>query len=146
MMRSIQFQITVIFNPTIFMQTQVLTHIVSRLQHIKGITAIALGGSRARGTHTEKSDVDIGIYYETENALDISALSRLATELDNSDRQNLVTPFGGWGKWINGGGWLCVGGVPVDFLYRDLGRVRLAIASCHASADLSIFHLEYSNK
>ena len=80
------------------MQTQIVTYIVSRLQHIKGITGIVLGGSRARGTHTEKSDVDIGIYYETENALDISALSCLANELEDSDRQNLVTPIGGWGK------------------------------------------------
>ncbi len=131
-MGSIQLKIAVRFDITSFMQTQVLTHIVSRLQHIKGITAIVLGGSRARGTHTEKSDVDIGIYYEEEHPLDLSALSHLATELDDSDRENLVTPIGGWGKWINGGGWLCVGGVPVDFLYRDLGRVRLALADSHA--------------
>ena len=86
------------------MQSQLVTHIISRLQHIKGITAIALGGSRARGTHTEKSDVDIGIYYEAEGSVDLAELSRVATELDDNHRENLVTPVGGWGKWINGGG------------------------------------------
>lgn len=110
------------------MQSQLLSQIVSRLQNIEGITAIVLGGSRARRTHTEKSDVDIGIYFEAAYPLDISALSHLATQLDDNHRENLVTSIGGWGKWINGGGWLVVGGVPVDFLYRDLARVRQVIA------------------
>jgi predicted nucleotidyltransferase len=114
------------------MQSQLVTHIISHLQHIKGISAIALGGSRARGTHTEKSDVDVGIYYEAEGSLDLAELSRVATELDDNHRENLITPIGGWGKWINGGGWLCVDGVAVDFLYRDLARVRQVIADNHA--------------
>ncbi len=115
-------------NPPLLMQSQLLSQIVSHLQNIEGITAIVLGGSRARGTHTEKSDVDIGIYFEAAYPLDISALSHLATQLDDNHRENLVTSIGGWGKWINGGGWLVVGDVPVDFLYRDLGRVRQVIA------------------
>ncbi len=114
------------------MASQLITYIVSRLQHVKDITAIVLGGSRARGTHTQKSDIDIGIYYEAERPLDLSTLNRLATELDDNHRENLVTPIGGWGRWINGGGWLCVNDVPVDFLYRDLARVRQVIADSHA--------------
>jgi hypothetical protein len=43
-----------------------------------------------------------------------------------------VTPRGdgrrSGGPWINGGGWLTIGGVEVDLLYRDLGRVRSVIA------------------
>jgi predicted nucleotidyltransferase len=41
-------------------------HIVDCLQLVEGIVAIALGGSRARGNHTPKSDVDLGLYYQSE--------------------------------------------------------------------------------
>jgi predicted nucleotidyltransferase len=99
--------------------TQFVRRVVDRLQSVRGVAAIALGGSRARGTHTQKSDVDLGIYYQPENPIDLMALNRLASELDDDRGPNLVTPIGGWGKWINGGGWLRIEGVPVDFLYRD---------------------------
>jgi hypothetical protein len=35
-----------------------------------------------------------------------------------------VTRPGEWGPWVDGGGWLHVGGTAVDWLYRDLDRVR----------------------
>jgi len=35
-----------------------------------------------------------------------------------------VTEIGGWGPWINGGGWLTITCTRVDLLYRDLGKVR----------------------
>ncbi|MBW4507533.1 MAG: nucleotidyltransferase domain-containing protein [Scytonematopsis contorta HA4267-MV1] len=108
-----------------------INHVVSRLQSINGITAIALGGSRARGNHTNKSDVDLGIYYNPENPPDVIALNRLASELDDNHRVNLVTAIGEWGKWINGGAWLQVEGVAVDFLYRDLAKVNRVIDDCH---------------
>jgi predicted nucleotidyltransferase len=106
--------------------------IVERLQSIQGIAAIALGGSRARGNHTQTSDVDLGIYYKPEKSLDLIALNRLASELDDNHRTNLITPIGEWGKWINGGGWLQIEGVAVDFLYRDVAQVSRAIDACHA--------------
>jgi predicted nucleotidyltransferase len=102
------------------------------LPSIQGIAAIALGGSRARGNHTHKSDVDLGLYYKPENPLDLIALNHLASELDDNHRENLITPIGEWGKWINGGGWLQIEGVPVDFLYRDVDRVNRVIDNCHA--------------
>ena len=111
---------------------QFIDHIVSRLQSIQGIAAIALGGSRARGNYTKKSDVDLGIYYNPENPIDLIALNRLASELDDDHRPNLITPIGEWGKWINGGGWLKVEGVPVDFLYRDVAQVEHVIDDCCA--------------
>lgn len=94
--------------------------------------AIALGGSRARGNHTSKSDVDLGLYYQPENPPDLLALNHLASELDDNHRTNLITLVGEWGKWINGGGWLKVEGVPVDFLYRDVDQVNQVIDDCHA--------------
>ena len=111
---------------------QFINHIVSSLRSIEGITAISLGGSRARGNHTNKSDVDLGIYYNKENQPDLIALNRLAYELDDKHRVNLITAIGGWGKWINGGGWLQVQDVGVDFLYRDLAKVNRVIDDCHA--------------
>ncbi|MDZ8261056.1 nucleotidyltransferase domain-containing protein [Nostoc sp. ChiQUE01b] len=110
---------------------QFINHIVSSLLSIEGITAIALGGSRARGNHTLKSDVDLGIYYNPENPPDLIALNRLACELDDNHRVNLITAIGEWGKWINGGGWLVVEGVGVDLLYRDLAKVNRVIDDCH---------------
>lgn len=107
-------------------------YVVDRLQSVHGISAITLGGSRARGNHTPKSDVDLGIYYKPENPLDLLALNHLASELDDNHRANLITPIGEWGKWINGGGWLKVEGLAVDFLYRDLTQVNCAIDDCHA--------------
>jgi predicted nucleotidyltransferase len=111
---------------------QFIHRVVERLQSIQGIAAIALGGSRARGNHTQKSDVDLGIYYNPENPLDVTALNHLASELDDNYRANLITPIGGWGKWINGGGWLKIEGVSVDFLYRDVVQVNRVIGDCHA--------------
>lgn len=111
---------------------QFIHRIVNRLQLVQGIVAIALGGSRARGNPTPKSDVDLGIYYNSEHPPDLIALNHLASELDDNHRANLITPIGEWGKWINGGGWLKVEGVPVDFLYRDLAQVNCVIDDCHA--------------
>jgi predicted nucleotidyltransferase len=111
---------------------QFIHYVVEPLQSVRGIAAISLGGSRARGNHTQKSDVDLGIYYQPENPLDLVALNRLAAELDDTHRPNLIVPIGGWGKWINGGGWLQVEGVPVDFLYRDVAQVSRVIDDCHA--------------
>ena len=111
---------------------QFINHVVARLQSIEGIAAITLGGSRARGNHTKKSDVDLGMYYKPENPPDLIALNHIACELDDNHRVNLITAIGEWGKWINGGGWLQIQGVPVDFLYRDLTQVNRVIDDCHA--------------
>ncbi|MBI4784018.1 MAG: nucleotidyltransferase domain-containing protein [Oscillatoriophycideae cyanobacterium NC_groundwater_1537_Pr4_S-0.65um_50_18] len=111
---------------------QFIHQVIDRLQAIEGIVAIALGGSRARGTHTHQSDVDLGIYYQPENPPDLLSLNHLASQLDDNHRTNLITPIGGWGKWINGGGWLKVEGIPIDFLYRDVAQVTRIIDDCHS--------------
>jgi predicted nucleotidyltransferase len=104
--------------------------IASRIQPIHGVQAVVLGGSRARRTESPDSDIDLAIYYYPHTPLDLAALNRLATELDDDHRAGLLTPIGGWGRWINGGGWLNVYGIAVDFLYRDLAKVEIEIADC----------------
>lgn len=104
--------------------------IVEQVRRVDGVRAIVLGGSRARGTHTPGSDVDLGIYYHPDQPLDLQALDEVAAELDDRHRPGLLTPIGGWGPWINGGGWLAVQGQPVDFLYRDLRHVSASIDAC----------------
>jgi predicted nucleotidyltransferase len=110
---------------------QPLLHgIVTHLKPINGIAAIVLGGSRARGLHTDASDYDIGIYYSSAEQFDIAALNQAAQALDDEHRANLCTSLGGWGPWVIGGGWLRVDGVAVDLIYRDIQRVRVTIADC----------------
>ena len=102
---------------------QLVTEKLSSLPCIEGIV---LGGSRARGIHTEDSDIDIGIYYKSES-FDINAINQLAAELDDDHRSNLVVPPGAWGDWVNGGGWLIINGYHVDLILRDIKRVEQII-------------------
>ncbi|MFF2961758.1 nucleotidyltransferase domain-containing protein [Streptomyces sp. NPDC057963] len=98
----------------------------SRLTALPGIRAVALGGSRARGTHRPDSDWDLGVYYR--GAPDVAALTALASEVQGSPAE--VAGPGGWGPWVNGGAWLRVDGVPVDWILRDLDRVEAVWADC----------------
>lgn len=102
---------------------QIVTEKLSSLPCIEGIV---LGGSRARGTHTEDSDIDIGIYYNSES-FDLTAINQIATELDDEHRNDLVVPPGAWGDWVNGGGWLVINGYHVDLILRDIKRVEQII-------------------
>ncbi|MET8834703.1 nucleotidyltransferase domain-containing protein [Micromonospora sp. NPDC004540] len=102
--------------------------LVDRLCAVGGVVAVALGGSRARGEHRPDSDWDVGLYYR--GALDVAALRALAASV--ADGEVALTAPGGWGPWVDGGGWLRVGGVPVDWIYRDLDRVHAVWAECRA--------------
>ena len=94
-----------------------------KLSSLPFVEAVVLGGSRARGTHSADSDIDIGVYYRAD-LFDLYAINRAAAELDDERRENLVVPPGGWGEWVNGGGWLVVGGYHVDLILRDIARVE----------------------
>jgi len=109
-----------------------LRRLVVALSGVPGVEAIALGGSRARGTAVATSDYDVGLYYRANRPIDVAALGQVAAALDDRGAEASVTPIGGWGPWIDGGGWLLVGGVHVDLLYRDLDRVAAAIDEAHA--------------
>lgn len=127
--------------PTQLEIDEILKHVVARVSKIDGITAIVLGGSRARGTADERSDIDLGLYYDAKHPFSTAALGTAARELDDRHSENLVTAFGEWGPGVNGGGWLQIRGHHVDFLYRELGAVRDAIADCVAGRPRSIYQL-----
>jgi hypothetical protein len=101
-----------------------LRELAADLARIPGVTGVLLGGSRARGTHREDSDTDLGLYYR--GPLDVAALGALARDVAGPAAQ--VTAPGDWGPWVDGGGWLTVDGAAVDWIYRDLDRVAQAYA------------------
>ncbi|HKN01474.1 MAG TPA: nucleotidyltransferase domain-containing protein [Candidatus Binataceae bacterium] len=119
----------------------ILDRVVARTAQVRGITAIALGGSRARGTADRHSDIDLGLYYDSRRPFRIADLARAARDLDDRHAGGLLTRFGEWGPGVNGGGWLQVGGMHVDFLYRDLVAVRRTIADCRAGRVSSLYQL-----
>ncbi|MFI6638012.1 nucleotidyltransferase domain-containing protein [Streptomyces sp. NPDC050504] len=104
----------------------VIAEMAARLVEVPGVRAVALGGSRARGTHTPESDWDLGLYYRGE--VDTAALAALAEEFAGKPVE--VNGPGSWGSWVNGGAWLFVDGVQVDWLLRDLDRVERVWADC----------------
>lgn len=104
--------------------------VAKRLQKIEGVIAITLGGSLARNEGHTDSDIDLGLYYDPQRLPSISDLNLLAAELDDSHSQNLITGFGEWGCWVNGGGWLTINKQPVDWLYRDISLVFKVIEDC----------------
>jgi Domain of unknown function (DUF4037)/Nucleotidyltransferase domain len=99
-----------------------LATIARRIVAVDGVVAVLLGGSRARGEQTPESDTDLGLYYRP--PLDVPALTEAARLLAGPDAA--VTEPGDWGPWVDGGGWLTIGGAAVDWLYRDMDRVRAA--------------------
>ncbi|WP_369133992.1 nucleotidyltransferase domain-containing protein [Modestobacter sp. I12A-02662] len=93
---------------------QQLADLAHRLTAVGGVVGVVLGGSRARGTHTATSDVDLGRYYR--HPLDVAGP-------------------GAWGPWVDGGAWLHVEGTAVDWMYRDVDRV----GSCWRDAQAGRF-------
>jgi predicted nucleotidyltransferase len=100
----------------------IIEEMAGRLAEVPGVVGVLLGGSRARGEHRPESDWDLGVYYR--DGLDLTALRALA----GPDVE--VAGPGGWGPWVNGGAWLRVDGVAVDWILRDLDRVERVWADC----------------
>ncbi len=113
----------------------------ARLQQIEGIEAVALGGSWSRGAARADSDIDLGLAYDGAHPFSIAELAEAARELDDRHLDGLVTPIGAWGAAVNGGGWLLIDGNHVDFLYRDLNRVREVIERCIAGQPDAVYQV-----
>ncbi|MFJ8621415.1 nucleotidyltransferase domain-containing protein [Kitasatospora sp. NPDC093550] len=102
---------------------EIIEDMAEQLAGVPGVVGVTLGGSRARGEHTADSDWDLGVYYRG-GALDLDALRALA-----GPGVEVAGP-GAWGPWVNGGAWLRVDGVAVDWILRDVDRVERVWADC----------------
>jgi predicted nucleotidyltransferase len=92
------------------------TWLSGELASLPGVLAVALGGSRAQGTHHPGSDWDYAVYYR--GSFDPDSLRAKGWP-------GRVVDIGGWGGGaMNGGAWLTVDGRRVDVHYRDLAEVE----------------------
>lgn len=112
-------------------QRDLVSSLSTRLGAIRGVRAVVLGGSHARGRAQPASDVDLGLFYSEAAPFSIQSVRELA-EAVNDTPGPVVTDFYGWGPWVNGGAWLTIGGQRVDFLYRNLEHVERVIADAEA--------------
>jgi hypothetical protein len=107
-----------------------LERIVPQLAAVGGIEAVVLGGSRARGTAHDTSDYDIGLYFSADRPLDTDRLLQVVKTMVDNPNAAMLTPVGGWGPWIVGGGWLSIAGQKVDVIYRCADDVARVIEAC----------------
>ena len=113
-----------------------LASVADTLMALPGVEAVALGGSRAQGTHREDSDWDLGIYYR--DGFDPESLRAVGWPGE-------VSALGAWGGGLfNGGAWLTIAGRRVDVLYRDLAVIEHELAEAEAGrfhTEALMFHL-----
>ncbi|WP_420076180.1 nucleotidyltransferase domain-containing protein [Streptomyces sp. JL3001] len=116
--------------------TTFLNATADRLAALPTVRAVALGGSRAQGTHRPDSDWDLAVYYR--GPFDPSDLRALGWEGE-------VSEVGGWGGGVfNGGAWLTIEGRRVDVHYRDLDVVERELAEAEEGrfrVEPLMFHL-----
>ncbi|MFF9766619.1 nucleotidyltransferase domain-containing protein [Streptomyces sp. NPDC053086] len=107
-----------------------------RLASLPTVRAVALGGSRAEGTHRPDSDWDLAVYYR--GPFDPDDLRALGWPGE-------VSETGGWGGGVfNGGAWLTIDGRRVDVHYRDLDVVEHELAEAEEGrfrVEPLLFHL-----
>jgi len=101
---------------------KLLDDFTAELKLTDGVKAIVLGGSYAVGLATEKSDLDIGIYYSEQNPFDIEKIKTIANKFSDND-QPTVTGFYEWGPWVNGGAWINTANGEVDLLYKNIDQI-----------------------
>lgn len=107
-----------------------LDYMADQLARLPGVRSVALGGSRALGTHEPASDWDFAVYYR--DRFEPADLRTLGWKGE-------VSEIGGWGGGIfNGGAWLEIADRRVDVHYRDLNVVEHEIAEARQGR----FHIE----
>lgn len=107
-----------------------LQDLIHSLKSTAGVVAVVLGGSRSKGNHHANSDFDLGLYYDAGSLPDRGELGQIALRYEDRKEDGLLTAFGEWGPWINGGGWLTIQSRKVDLLYRDIGLVNRVFRQC----------------
>ena len=105
--------------------------LATRLGAIRGVKAVVLGGSHARGRALPGSDIDLGILYSDSDPFSIASIRELVSGLNDTPAP-VITGFYEWGAWVNGGAWLTIGGQRVDFLYRCLEHVQRVITEAES--------------
>ena len=106
-----------------------ITELAEQLADVDGVSCVVLGGSPARGTHSESSDYDFGLYYE--ESISMSGIEDFVRSVTDPSEEATVAAPGEWGPWINGGAWLKVGGFKVDLLCRNIPFVRQKAEEAH---------------
>ncbi|MCD9141141.1 nucleotidyltransferase domain-containing protein [Streptomyces albireticuli] len=97
-----------------------LARVADRLAALPAVRAVALGGSRAQGTHSPGSDWDLAVYYRG---------GFRPSDLRDIGWEGEVSGIGDWGGGVfNGGARLTVDGRAVDVHYRDLDAVGHELA------------------
>jgi len=109
---------------------ELLGRVREALGGIPGVVALSLGGSRARGTASADSDIDIGLYYDPDRRPDFDQLYGAIARLDERGAPDGHGRYGEWGPWINGGVWLRTSGMRMDILLRDARRVEEVLRDC----------------
>ena len=113
-----------------------LAYVTERLAALPHVEAVALGGSRATGTHGPGSDWDLAVYYR--GAFSPESVRALGWPGE-------VSEIGGWGGGVfNGGAWLTVRDRRVDVHYRDLDDVGHHLAEAREGRfgiERLLFHL-----
>ncbi len=118
-------------NQLLSKQRELVSSLAERLGGIRGVKAVVLGGSHARGRAQPESDIDLGLLYSETDPFSIANIRELAQELNDTPGP-VVTDFYGWGPWVNGGAWLTISGQRVDFIYRNLEQLERVIAEAKA--------------
>jgi predicted nucleotidyltransferase len=119
-------------------QQELVSSLATRLGTIRGIEAVVLGGSHARGRARPESDIDLGVFYSEASPFEIEHVRELAASV-NDTAEPVVTGFSEWGPWVNGGAWLTIGGQRVDLIYRSVEHVDRVISD----AEVGRYELHY---
>src|SRR5437667_12305503 len=77
-------------------QRELVSSLAKRLGTIRGIRAVVLGGSHARGRAQPGSDIDLGLLYSEAAPFSIRSVRELAEGV-NDAADPVVTDFYGWG-------------------------------------------------
>ena len=77
-------------------KSQLIEELIDELRNIPSIGAIVLGGSYARCTQTENSDLDVALYYSETSPFSIEEIWRVAASISMAGEPT-VTGFYEWG-------------------------------------------------